>query len=332
MDFVKRWLGRLDEFQQRHTWLAFPLAVNKKFGDDEGGNLAALIAYYGFFSLFPLLAVFVTILGFVLQGDKQLQQDILKSTFGQFPIIGSDLKNNVKGVRGSGIALALGIAGTLYGGLGVANAAQNAFNRVWEVPRTERPGFVPRVTRSLLLLVVVGGGILATTAVNGWATGGTGYGVFRIVALILGVGLNVGLFLVAFRLLTVHKAEVADLVPGAVFAAIAFQILQMVGGYYIQHVLKNASNTYGFFGIVIGLLTWVFLQARVLLYAAEINVVRKRRLYPRALFGTAETDADRRALSQYAQTEERHESEDITVSFDADGGAYATGDRSGTGS
>ena len=332
MGFVKRWLARIDGFQQRHTWLAFPLAVNKKFGDDEGGNLAALIAYYGFFSLFPLLAVFVTILGFVLHGDPHLQQKILNSTFSRFPVIGSDLKNNVKGVKGSGIALGLGVAGTLYGGLGVANAAQNAFNRVWEVPRTKRPGFVPRVTRSLMLLVVIGGGILVTTAVNGWATGSTGYGLLRLAALVLGVALNVGLFLIAFRLLTVHKTDVRDLVPGAVFAAVAFQILQMVGGFYIQHVFKNASNTYGFFGIVIGLLTWVFLLARVLLYAAEINVVRKRRLYPRALFGTAETDADRRALEQYAQTEERHESEDITVEFDDDGGTYATGKRSGTGS
>src|SRR4030088_537942 len=139
MDFVKQRLKRIDELQQRHPWHAFPLAVNKKFGDDEGGNLAALIAYYGFFSLFPLLAVFVTILAFVLDGNQHLQQDIMNSTFGQFPIIGDDLKKNVGTIKGSGVALAFGVAGTLYGGLGVANAAQNAFNRVWEVPRSKRP-------------------------------------------------------------------------------------------------------------------------------------------------------------------------------------------------
>jgi YihY family inner membrane protein len=315
MDFVTRLLKRIDAFQQRHTWLAFPVAVNKKFGDDEGGNLAALIAYYGFFSLFPLLAVFVTILAFVLDGNQHLQQDILNSTFGQFPIIGDDLKKNVGTIKGSGVALAFGVAGTLYGGLGVANAAQNAFNRVWEVPRSKRPGFLPRIKRSLLLLAVVGGGVLATTGVNVVATASSGLGILRMGAVVLGIALNVALFLVAFRFLTVHEVTARDLVPGAVFAAIAFQVLQMVGGYYISHTLKNASNTYGFFGIVIGLLTWVFLQARVLLYAAEINVVRKRRLYPRSLFPPPETEADRRALEQYAQTEERQKSEDIEVSF-----------------
>ncbi len=316
---MKRLLKRIDEFQQRHPALAFPVAVNKKFGDDEGGNLAALIAYYGFFSLFPLLAVFVTVLGFVLHGDPHLRKKILDSAFGQFPIIGADLRSSVKGVQGNGVALAVGIVGTIYGGLGVTNAAQNALNRVWEVPRTERPGFIPRTARSLMLLVVVGGGILVTTVLNGRATITNGFGVFEIAAMLLGIALNVGLFLVAFRLLTVHDVPVRDVVPGAVFAAVAFQILQMVGGYYIEHVLKNASNTYGFFGIVIGLLTWVFLQARVLIYAAEINVVRSRHLYPRSLFGEQETDADRRALEEYARTEERHESEDIDVSFDLDG-------------
>jgi inner membrane protein YhjD len=316
MDFVKQWLKRIDELQQRHTWLAFPLAVNKKFGDDEGGNLAALIAYYGFFSLLPLLAVLVTILAFVLEGDPQLKSKILNSAFGQFPIVSSDLKSKVNPVRGSGLALGLGLAGALYGGLGVANAAQTAFNRVWEVPRDKRPGFIPRITRSLLLLVVVGGGIVAATAVNGRATSSSGFGVFETAAILVGTALNVGLLLVAFRLLTVHEVPVRDLVPGAVFAAVAFQILQLGGGAYVGHTLKNASSTYGFFGIVIGLLTWVYLQARVLLYAAEINVVRLRKLYPRALFPPPETEADRRALAQYAQTEKRHESEDITVTFE----------------
>jgi YihY family inner membrane protein len=321
MDFVKQLLKRVDQLQQRHTSLAFPIAVNKKFGDDEGGNLAALIAYYGFFSLLPLLAVLVTILGYVLDGDPHLRQKILTSTFAQFPIIGDQLRSNVHSVRGSGLTLALGIAGTLYGGLGVANAAQTAFNRVWEVPRAERPGFIPRVTRSLLLLVVVGGGILAATTVNGRATASNGFGVFEIGAILLGIALNVGLFLVAFRLLTVHEVAPRDLVPGAVFAAVTFQILQMVGGLYVSHTLKNASSTYGFFGIVLGLLAWVYLQARVLLLAAEINVVRLRRLYPRALFPPPQTDADRRALEQYAQTEERRKSEDISVTFDRQAGA-----------
>src|SRR5437773_6582904 len=151
-------LRRLDSFQQRHRWAAFPFAVFKKFGDDQAGNLAALIAYYGFFSLFPLLLVLATVLGFLLHGHADLRDHIVHSTLAQFPIIGDDLK--VRGLQGSGLGFVIGLVGTLYGGLGIGSAAQNAMNEVWDVPIAERPGFLPRVARSLLVLVVVGAGIL----------------------------------------------------------------------------------------------------------------------------------------------------------------------------
>jgi membrane protein len=305
MKAIKRLLGRLDEYQQRHRWLAFPLAVNKKFGDDQAGNLAALIAYYGFFSLFPLLLVLVTILGFALQGNPSLQHDILNSTFKQFPVIGDQLQRNVHSLNGSALALTIGLIGTLYGGLGVANAAQNALNEVWDVPVTKRPGFLPRLARSLLLLAVVGGGILVATFVNGFATGRGSVDPIKVGAFVLATALNVVLFVIAFRILTARDVAVRDLVPGAIVAALAFQVLQIVGGYYITHTVKNASSTYGFFAIVIGLLAWIYLQAQVLLYAAEVNVVRLHRLYPRALFPPPPTDADRRAYQHYAEAEDR---------------------------
>src|SRR5438128_6085182 len=131
---IQRTLRTVDDFQQRRRWLAFPFAVFKEFGDDQAGNLAALIAYYGFFSLFPLLLVLVTVLGFVLHGHPGLQDRVLNSTLGQFPIIGDQLRTNVHSLQGSGFALAIGVGGTLYGGLGVGAAAQNAMNEVWDVP------------------------------------------------------------------------------------------------------------------------------------------------------------------------------------------------------
>ena len=76
MNAIQRTLQRIDAFQQRRKWLAFPFAVVKKFGDDRAGNLAALIAYYGFFSLFPLLLVMVSVLGFILRGHPDLQSRI----------------------------------------------------------------------------------------------------------------------------------------------------------------------------------------------------------------------------------------------------------------
>src|SRR6476660_5855500 len=126
--------ARLDGFQRRHTWLGFPLGVIYKFLDDQGGYLAALITYYGFLSLFPLLLILNTVLNFVLANDPELQKQVLESALGQFPVVGAQLANP-ESISGNGVALAIGIIGTLYGGLGVAQAAQHAMNTIWRVPR-----------------------------------------------------------------------------------------------------------------------------------------------------------------------------------------------------
>ena len=132
---VSEWL---DGFQQRHPAAGFPLAVIYKFVDDQGAYLAALVTYYAFVSLFPLLLLLTTILGFILHGNPDLQKQIVNSTLSQFPVIGDQI-GSPKGLSGSGIGLVVGILGSLYGGLGVAQAAQNAMNVAWGVPRNERP-------------------------------------------------------------------------------------------------------------------------------------------------------------------------------------------------
>ncbi len=133
-------LQAVDGYQQRHRRLSFVAAVAKKFGDDQAGQLAALISYYAFFSLFPLLLVFVTMLGFVLEGNPGLKHEIEKGALGQFPIIGDQLK--IGTLSGSGVALAVGLVGSLLAGMGMTNAAQNAFNRIWDVPFKHRPNFL----------------------------------------------------------------------------------------------------------------------------------------------------------------------------------------------
>jgi len=183
---IRSYVRRADEFQQQNRFLAFTFAVIKKFGDDQGGNLSALIAYYGFLSLFPLLLVLFTVLGFVLHGHAGLQHDLKTSALADFPIIGDQISRNVTSVRGSGIGLAIGIAGTLWGGLGIANAAQNAMNRVWEIPMRARPGFLPRIARSLAAIGTIGLGIVVTTVISGFGSGGGG----------LGAGVRVAAFVV----------------------------------------------------------------------------------------------------------------------------------------
>jgi membrane protein len=281
---AQRYLRGVDEFQQRHRWLAFPVGVVKNFSDDQGGNLAGLIAYYGFLSLFPLLLTFFTVLGFVLHGHPGIQHDLKTSALSDFPIIGDQISRNVTSVRGNGLGLAIGIIGTFWGGLGVANAAQNAMDRVWDVPITARPGFLPRVGRSSATIGTIGVGIIVTTLLGGIGSGSGGLGLgLRAAAVVVSILLNVGLFVVAFRVLTADDVAWHDLIPGAIFAAAAWEILQSLGGLYVSHALRGMSQTYGLFAIVLGLLAWLHLQAQVVVYAAEINVVRARRLWPRSI-------------------------------------------------
>lgn len=303
-----------DGFQRRHAPLALPVAVLKKFSDDQAGGHAALVAYYGFFSLFPLLLLFTSILGFVLQGHPQAEHDVVHSVLRQIPVIGAQLGDQSQRLRGSGIGLAIGAAGTVLGGLGVTLAAQNAFNAVYAVPHRDRPDFLARRVRGLVVLVLIGLLQIASTAASGLVSGGLGGAWLTVAGLALSVVLNLVLFGVCFRLLTDRSVPTREMLPGIVTAAVLWTVLQAVGGLYVAHVLKGAKETYGTFATVIGLLTWLFLGARAMVYAAELNTVLSRRLWPRGLFDPP-TEADRETLTAIAKIEERSAGERIEVDF-----------------
>jgi YihY family inner membrane protein len=286
---LQRALGRFDTFQRSRPWLAFPVAVVKRFNDDRAGNLAALIAYYGFFSLFPLLLVLVSLLGIILRGDPGLRDSIVHSALAGFPVIGAQLK--LKSLGGNGLALALGLATALWAGLGVTQAAQNAMNEVWGVPKKERPNFLYSRVRGLLLLAILGSMTLASIFLSGLGTvGGSLSGALRALGLVGSLGLNLGLFMLAFRVLTRRKLSWGDVFPGAAVGAVAWSALQAVGNYYVTHQVQHASPVYGTFAVVIGLLVWLYLGARLTLLCAEINVVRAKRLWPRSLLEPESVD------------------------------------------
>jgi membrane protein len=309
-------LEKIDNFQQRHAPLAILVAVIKKFSDDKAGKQASLIAYFAFFALFPLLLLFTTVLGFVLQGNTKAQESIIHSALGQFPIIGQQVTTH--SLSGSGVALAVGIVGTLLAGLGVTGAGQDAFNQVYAVPERERPNFIQSRLRGLAILVVLGVLQVVSTAVSGAVTGGVGGGVAATIGgIVVSLLINLVLFFATFRLLTDSSVPTHELWPGIIAAAILWEILQAVGGAYIGHVVKNDSNTYGTFATVIGLLVWLHLGAQAVLYAAELNTVVSRKLWPRSLSGV-KREEDRRVLTGVAKTEERVDAQRIHVSFEGD--------------
>jgi membrane protein len=193
-----------------------------------------------------------------------------------------------------------GSALALWAGMGVFLAAQNAMNHLWGVPFKRRPDPLHARGSALLLLLLLGGGALATTILAALATVGAHLGPsWKIGSLALSTALNVGLFWLGFRVLTAREVSWRQLRGGAIAAGILYELLQTLGGYYVGHTLKHASNVYGTFGLVIGLLSWIYLSAHITLLAAEGNVVATRRLWPRSFSLMIEqppTQADKRAL------------------------------------
>lgn len=311
-------LARLDAWQRSRSWLAFPFAVLKKFGEDQAGNLAALVAYYAIFSIFPLLLALSTVLGFVLHGHPEWQNGVTQSALKNFPLVGN---HQPPPLQGNIAALVIGLSLALWSGLGVAKTAQTAFNTVYLVAHTDRPGFLPGLGRALALVLVGGFGLVFTTVLSGAVTsvhsiGGVDVGTgLRFAGIAVAVLLNAVLFLVLFRWLTVRHVAWRDALPGAVISAVVLQLLQVLSTAFVSHKLKGASTTYGNFAAVIVVLSWFYLQAQVVLLAAEVNVVRQYRLWPRALTDPPATEADYRAYEAYAERERYQPEETVDTDF-----------------
>jgi YihY family inner membrane protein len=312
---IKRIVSWVDAWQRRHPAGGIPVAVLKKFSEDGASSLAALVAYYAFFSLFPLLLAFVSILGFVLEDDPTLRDDVVDTALARIPVIGAQLHDQVQPLAGSGIALAVGLAGALWAGLGVTLALGRAFAEIWDVPRLEQPSGLKARARGLIVLVVLGATLVATTAAAGLAAGGgIGATAGRGAAVVVSLAGNVVVFLTIFALLTPAPRRVHDLLPGVALAALGWLVLQSAGGWYVDVTIAGASATYGTFALVIGLLSWFWLGSHVLLVAAEANVVLRWRLWPRSVTGELEP-ADRVALRRFAQATRGDRRERIAVSF-----------------
>ena len=319
---------RVDAFQRRHPVAGFPVGVIYKFGEDQGPYLAALITYYGFLSLFPLLLLLTSVLGFALDGRPELQRQILDSTLSQFPVIGDEL-TDPQGLQGSIGAIIIGGLVALYGALGIAQAIQNAMNVTWSVPRNHRPNPIRARLRSLRLIAVVGIAIVVTTILSGAGSSATTFGAdvgrwSTVAAIILSILVNGAVFVVTFRIFRPNAVNGRDVLPGAIVAAVIWQLLQFFGVAFVGNVVKDSGATYGVFALVLGLLAWIFLAAVGVVIGSEVNVVRTKRLYPRALLtpftdNVDLTDADRRAYLDAVNSQQFKGFQSVTVQYEDDG-------------
>jgi YihY family inner membrane protein len=311
---IERVLRAIDRFQQRHSLLGFPIGVAKKLGDDQAGQHATLLAYYGFVSVFPLMLVFVTLLGYALANNPALQQRIIDTAIAQFPVVGPQIRGSIKTIQGSGIALAVGIVGTLWGGLGITQSAQDAMNAIWNIPRKTWPNFWLRLARGLGSLLLLAAGTLAATALAELGTAGPGI-LGRVFPLAGSLLLNLLLLAALFQALTGIWVAWRRLLPGAASGAVGWTALQALGVYIVNRQLERANLIYGVFAIVIVLLAWLYLSAQLVLYAAEVNVVLGRQLWPRSLLQPPLTEPDKRVLAALAEAEERRPEQTVEVTF-----------------
>jgi uncharacterized BrkB/YihY/UPF0761 family membrane protein len=322
---LRKAIGAVDRWQRRVPWAGVPYAVMKKFGDDNANLVVVALAWYGFTAIFPLLLVMMTLLGFI--GAQSIGTGILRALH-EFPVIGTSFNPASPGaLHGSTLGLVVGLIGLVYGAQGVTQTAQQAMATVWHIPQTQRTGFLPRLGRSLAGLVTIGGAFIVNAFVTSYATGGTTSYAIRVPVLAGLLIINAALYFTTFTLLTAKTIGPRGLLPGAVLGAVAFTALITIGTGLMTHQLKNASATYGAFGSVIGIVTLLLLLAKLSMYAAELNPVLARRLYPRALpLGGEPTDADRDVLASIAHAEQRRDDEVIGVGFGEDAAGQAASD------
>lgn len=324
MNPIETQIRKLDSWQQRHRLPAFAFAIFKKFGDDQAGNLVALLTYYAFLATFPLLLALSGILGLVLKGNPSLQVSIRTSALAEFPIIGTQLSSQVglSSLGHSAPALIIGILGAVLGGRGLANALQNTQNTLWNVPKVDRPGFPSNYLRSFGLLGLLGTGTVVTTfaawlvgASHSWGLTGAP---IKVVELALSTAIGVGLFFAAFRIAAAKNVATRDLLVGSIVSSVIWQILLSLAGIIISHDLKHAQAIAGFFGVVLGLLAWFGLQATAVVYAIEADVVRAHHLWPRSMVQPPLTEADKAYLLETVAVEQRRPEQKISVEFQID--------------
>lgn len=317
-NFIQQLLSKLDAFQRKHKPMAFPYAVVKKYGDDDSGHQSALITYYGFLSLFPLLIVATSVIDLISRHNAHLRESLLTNIDKYFPIVGDQLQSNLSGNSKTGLALAIGIIVALYGARGIADAVRSVLDHAWAVPRVKRTGFPMNILKSVGMLVGAGLGLLVTAILTGYTASALGHAWYvRIIPVVVNIGLLYLIFMYVFYIGTSRRFARKDLRMGALTAAIGLLLLQYLGAVLIKHQLHNLQGLYGQFALVLSLLFWIYLQAQVFTYAIEINTVHTYKLWPRSLTGKDLTHGDEKAYALLAKKEALRPKpeEEINVTF-----------------
>ncbi len=315
MNPAEKLIRRIDAAQQRHGASAFLFGVVKKFGDDNGGVLVANLAYAAFVSVFPLLLILVTVLVNVASGNAALRAQVIGAATRQFPYMGQQLASNIHGLRQASVpGLLVGLLLLIWGVTRLSQAGLFTMEQVWNLPGPARTGYVPRLGRSVVFLCLLAVGLVISTGLAGLVTYGKHSVGIAMLAQVLAFVTNVLLYLAGFRVLTPKGVPTRQLVPGAIAGGAFWTVLQAVGAYLVHHYLRSDS-VYGVFATVLGLLAWIYFGVQGTIYAAEINVVLARRIWPRAMVQPPLTEGDRVSMALQALQNQRRPEQQVKVTF-----------------
>ncbi len=308
---IEKLQARFDAFQQAHPTIGYPYAIIKKYSDDEAGYQAALIAYYGFLSFFPLLIVALAVIERFARENSELRETVISSVTYYFPAIGPTLTESINSPTSTGIVLLIGVLITFYGARGVADAVRHALNHVWAVPRHKRVGFPKSMLNSAAMIIFGGLGLVVAATLSGYASSSDHGTIARAIMWFSGFTVLFFVFWAIFTFASSAKKRPFSNVPGALLLAAGVTILQAIGIYIITRQLKTQTGINAQFGVVLAMLFWMYLQAQLFLFAIEFNSVRALGLWPRSLNNKPPTKADREAYAMYQKRETFHVDEPI---------------------
>jgi len=316
---------RLDTLQRRHAFLGFPWAVLRKYFDDGGARLAALITYYGFLSLFPLLLLAMTAATQVLRAHPELQQQLLDRLVS--PELQPDLEQALAQLPSSGLPLLIGLVSLLFAGTGAVLAMYAALNKMWAVPWRDRYGLASQYARIVLVLILIlvsavtaaVSAILTDTVLHlpaverGAAAAATAAALFAVIS-------------IAHKVLVCRPLRLSDIWVGGAIGAVVVTALINAAATLLPVLVSRAGKVYGSFATVVGIFTLLYLISQTLVLGVEVSTVIEARLSPRGLTNADLTDTDRRALVLQARRQERVAGQRITTAFAGEPGATTSDD------
>jgi membrane protein len=241
------------------------------YRNHRSGRNAALISHFGFLSVFPLMLVFTTVLGYVLKDNQELLDSIVDSALAQLPFVGQQIQTDPSQLHGDVFVLIIGLAVSLWSGMRAFIAVHRALDDIDEVPLDDRSNLFITRLRALFGILYIGGAQIGAAILASLATVAHTAGVSTVLLTLGTVAINAGVLVLSYRWLRTRSPSWREIAPGAIIGGVAFAILQLLGVAIVGRAIARASPVYGDFAAVIGLLTWLSLHALIALIGAELN-------------------------------------------------------------